>query len=107
LVRQQTALRPWFFVRSEGSGGFMACMIRAGGGFCQLEIENDFPRVGLDGAGGKSERRGELPGLLLVGERKHKFLPPLADEADDERGPARLVRGTQAFAGLAMEIFVK
>lgn len=37
----------------------------------------------------------------------HEFFATLADEADDECGPAGLVRGSEAFAGLSVEVFVK
>lgn len=36
-----------------------------------------------------------------------KFFAAFADEADDEGGPAGLVGGAEAFAGVAVEVFVK
>ena len=48
-----------------------------------------------------------VAGLRGEVERVGEFLPALADEADDECCPAGLVRGTESFAGLGVEILVK
>src|SRR5438128_5805693 len=39
--------------------------------------------------------------------RRHKSVAPLFDEIRDESRPSRLMRGAEAFAGVAVEVFVE